>query len=276
MTAARPGIAVLMYHAIAADGGAPGADARYTIGRDAFTAHLRALRAQVGPARAARDVLADGEALCDGHAAATCITFDDGHATHYTEAFPALIDAGATADFFVNPARVGSAGHASWTQLREMADAGMSIQSHGLDHTYFTAQTQNGLELDLRRSKALIEDRIGHAVTLLAPPGGRMPPRLANLACALGYERVLSSEPGRWRDPDAIVLPRLAITDAVEVERVVRWALGEPASMRGDVLRYALLGAAKRGLGDSRYERLRARLMALRAGVAPAAQDRPA
>jgi len=35
------------------------------------------------------------------------------------------------------PAQVGGRGYASWAQLREMSDAGMSIQSHGYSHDYF-------------------------------------------------------------------------------------------------------------------------------------------
>ena len=272
MSARTPGVAVLMYHAIAPADGARDADPRYTIPRARFAEHLRALAQLSAAIPSMRDVLSDGRS----EGLRVAITFDDGHETHYTEAFPQLLEAGACADFFVNPGKVGSAGHASWSQLREMSDAGMSIQSHGYDHTYFTAMTPNALESDLRRSKAAIEDAIGRAVTLLAPPGGRMPARLENLAAALGYDRVASSEPGRWTDPGAIVVPRLAITDATGLDDLSAWARGDAASMRGATRRHAVLGLAKRSLGDARYERLRARLLALRAPAVARAQDRPA
>lgn len=319
----NPGIAVLMYHAIApGDAGAPAADPHYTITRTQLAAQLRALRTRVGAARAVRDVLRDAASIPTSRAgfaepdsAAPCITgalsppgpvrpaasarraaealdsgfrrderdtcgvaltFDDGHETNFTEAFPLLVEHGASADFFVNPAKVGSWGHASWTQLREMADAGMSIQSHGYDHTYFTALAPNALERDLRESKAEIEQRVGREVTLLAPPGGRMPPLLENLACALGYAAVVSSRPGLWSSRADALIPRLAITANTDLARILDWAGGGAGAMRSATRRYALLARAKRVFGDERYERIRARLLAARPAIAPPARDRPA
>jgi peptidoglycan/xylan/chitin deacetylase (PgdA/CDA1 family) len=66
------------------------------------------------------------------------LTFDDGHIDHYDTVFPLLKQYGMTATFFVvadyatfsytNPA------YMSWAQIREMSDAGMSIESHGRTH----------------------------------------------------------------------------------------------------------------------------------------------
>ena len=112
-----------------------------------------------------------------------------------------LIEAGARrleVASFVNPARVGMRGHATWPQLREMADAGMSIQSHGWDHSYFDALSPDALERDLRRSKAEIEQRLGHRVTLLAPPGGRTVPMLAHLAPHGVAFASYNTLPGAW------------------------------------------------------------------------------
>src|SRR5207247_11207362 len=47
-------------------------------------------------------------------------TFDDGHASNYTEAFPALMELDLRATFFVVPTLVGTSGHVAWSQLREM------------------------------------------------------------------------------------------------------------------------------------------------------------
>ncbi|HVF34742.1 MAG TPA: polysaccharide deacetylase family protein [Candidatus Saccharimonadia bacterium] len=213
------------------------------------------------------------------HGADACgvaLTFDDGHETNFTEALPLLVEHGANADFFVNPAKVGTWGHASWAQLREMADAGMSIQSHGYDHTYFTALTPSALERDLRSSKAEIEHRVGREVTLLAPPGGRMPPLLAILAGALGYTAVVSSRPALWSSRADALIPRLAVTSDTDVERIVGWASGDARAMRGAVWRYALLARAKRVFGDDRYERIRARVLAARPALPTPPQDRPA
>src|SRR6516165_12245261 len=48
-----------------------------------------------------------------------CLTFDDGCASDYTEAFPALLEFHMRATFFVVPTLVGTTGYVSWTELRE-------------------------------------------------------------------------------------------------------------------------------------------------------------
>ena len=239
----------LMYHAQTGPGSPEaGQDTHYSVSMAAFEAQLDVLTAHGGGA-CARDWL-DGSG--DG---ATLITFDDGHLSNYTLAFPALHERRLRADFFVNPGRVGSGGFADWAQLREMADAGMSIQSHGWNHRYFTALSAAELRDDLMRSRHAIEERVGHAVTLLAPPGGRAPAHLADVARECGYEHVLGSRPGRCRRGSRGLLPRMAVTAALDTGTLEGWLSGRGIA-RAQV-RYAALGLAKRVLGDGGYERLR-------------------
>lgn len=242
----------LMYHALTGPGSpAAGQDLHYSVPADGFGAHLRLL-AGYGGGSSARDWLGGARR------GATVLTFDDGHLSNYSLALPLLLEHGASADFFVNPARVGTPGFAGWVQLREMANLGMSIQSHGWDHRYFTALTPAELREDLHRSRLSIEDAIGQPVRLLAPPGGRMPADLPAAAAEAGYTHVLSSQPGFLSGKGAL-LPRMAITAQVDEERLRAWLDG-----RGVVrarLRYAVLGLAKRALGDRTYERARARLL---------------
>lgn len=243
----------LMYHALSGPGSPlEGQDEHYSVSTARFAAQL-ALLARRGGGVSARDWLsgtARGAAL---------LTFDDGHLSNYSLALPALLESRAGADFFVNPGRVGKPGFADWAQLREMSERGMSIQSHGWNHRYFTDLTTSELREDLWRSRRMIEDRLGCKVTLLAPPGGRMPERLAELAHDCGYSHVLSSQPGRIRDAAARVLPRMAVTANLHESTLDGWLDGRGLGRAR--LRYATLGLAKRALGDRGYERLRARLL---------------
>lgn len=243
-----------MYHALtAAQRPAIGQDPHYSIDSERFRAQLDLLRHGVGGAISARDWLGGKTA----HRAAI-VTFDDGHLSNYTLALPHLLECSARADFFVNPGRVGEPGFASWAQLGEMAAHGMSIQSHGWNHRYFTALTPAQLRDDLTRSRQTIEDRLGQPATLLAPPGGRMPERLPELALECGYTHVLGSQPGRV-DHIRRLLPRLAVTADLDDATLAGWLDGRGiARLR---LRHATLGFAKQVLGDGRYERLRGRLL---------------
>ena len=248
---AATGTVALMYHAIG-DGTDAAQDAHYTVPAARFAAQLELL-ARVGGATSACDWL-------DAPSRAVVLTFDDGHASNHALAWPALAARGMRADFFVNPGKVGEPGLAGWSALREMADAGMSIQSHGWNHTYFTALDAKALREDLLRSRSVIEDRIGRAVTLLAPPGGRMPRDLGAIARECGYSHVLGSMPGRIDAmTPAPVLPRMSVTATHDIATLEDWACGRGIARAR--LRYDLLHLAKRALGDRRYERWRGHLL---------------
>lgn len=245
---------VLMYHALTGTGSpAAGQDPHYSIAAERFDAHLRLLRHCAGGGSSTRDWLAG---LASSR---VLLTFDDGHLSNYTVALPLLAQHGARADFFVNPNRVGTLGFANWPQLVEMTAAGMSIQSHGWNHRYFTELTANELREDLTRSRQTIEDRLGQSVTLLTPPGGRVPMHLADIARECGYTHVLGSQPGRIHNVHAPLLPRMAVTAGLDETTLGGWLAGRGVARAR--LRYAMLGFAKRALGDRGYERLRARLL---------------
>jgi peptidoglycan/xylan/chitin deacetylase (PgdA/CDA1 family) len=245
----------LMYHAIDARGASAAGekiDRHYAIGRGALAAQLERCR-KFGPLVSARDWLAGR----DG----TMITFDDGDASHYRTALPVLLDHAVHADFFVNPGTVGQRGFVDWSQLREMASLGMSIQSHGFQHCHFTLLPRRQLRDELIRARLQIEDELGAPVTLLAPPGGRMPAGMIELARDCGYRHVLCSRPGRVRRDGAHVpLPRIAVTAGVSPNTLGDWLTG-----RGIVrlkARYHALGLAKAVLGDGLYERVRRQRLA--------------
>ncbi|MBA8887110.1 peptidoglycan/xylan/chitin deacetylase (PgdA/CDA1 family) [Dokdonella fugitiva] len=244
----------LMYHAIGGPGSPDAAqDPHYTVEATRFAAQLDALVRVAGGVTSARDWLA-------APSRAAVLTFDDGHASNHALAWPALCERGLRADFFVNPGKVGEAGLAGWAQLREMAASGMSIQSHGWNHRYFTELDERALREDLLRSRLAIEDHVGSAVTLLAPPGGRMRADLPAVARECGYAHVLGSEPGVLDAADAgRALPRMSVTASLDVATLEGWVAGRGVARAR--LRYGVLGFAKRALGDRRYERLRGRLL---------------
>jgi peptidoglycan/xylan/chitin deacetylase (PgdA/CDA1 family) len=189
------------------------------------------------------------------------VTFDDGDVTAHRAAFPRLAAARASADFFVNPAQVGTAGYATWAELREMSDGGMSIQSHGLDHRVFLTELPPArLRDDLRRARLEIEEHVGRPVTLLAPAGGREPARLADVAREVGYTHVMNSRPGSVREGDGATLGRLAVTSRLADATLESWLRGGPALWQAQA-RYAVLDLAKRALGDDGYRSVRRLLL---------------
>jgi peptidoglycan/xylan/chitin deacetylase (PgdA/CDA1 family) len=243
----------LMYHALGAAGG-PKVDPHYSVDLRNFDAQLALCIRHGGGAVSASDWL--------GGRRGVIFTFDDGHASDHHHAFPTLAAAGGRADFFVNPAQVGKPGYATWSELREMADGGMSIQSHGYDHSYYlTDLSPFHLREDLRRSRLEIEERIGRPVTLLAPPGGRSPAMLERIALECGYTHVLDSKPGRIAGDRERTLNRLAVTAGMALPELEAWLLGRGTSIFRLQVRYSVLDLAKRAFGDEMYETVRKRLL---------------
>lgn len=255
-------VTALMYHAISAAGTPPGQDPHYTVAQEAFDRQLDAL-GRTHSLGSARDWL-------QGAPHNVLVTFDDGHLSNYELAFPALQQRGISADFFVNPALVGSDGFATWAQLREMSDAGMSIQSHGYDHVYLTSLDEKKLRATLQAARVEISQHMGKPATLLAPPGGRMPPGLGDIVRECGYTHVLSSRPGRiaGNPSSQRILPRMAITAHTSVDLLEAWAGDRQGPMLRERLRYGSLAFAKKMLGDAGYERARARALAVIRGSA--------
>jgi peptidoglycan/xylan/chitin deacetylase (PgdA/CDA1 family) len=249
---AGPDTIALMYHAVT-DGPSPGADPHYTVTPRRFSEQLGACVRGGGAVVSGRDWLAGK--------AGVVLTFDDGHVSNHRVAFPALAAANGSADFFVNPAQVGTTGFATWAELREMSDGGMSIQSHGLDHGhYLTSLSPAALRDELRRARLEIEEHVGRPVTLLAPAGGRAPRDLAAVAREVGYSHVFGSRPGTLRLRSDGALCRFAVTAQLDDGTLASWLAGGRARFVAEA-RYAVLDGAKRLLGDQLYENIRRRLL---------------
>ena len=126
------------------------------------------------------------------------ISFDDGDLGQAVRAFPALAGRGMTATFFVTTAWVDTPKYASWAQLREMRAAGMSIQSHTHSHPFLSELDASALRDELRRSREILNERLGQDTTMIAFPGGDAPrSELRGMLQEEGYAVVGTSRWGR-------------------------------------------------------------------------------
>lgn len=126
------------------------------------------------------------------------ISFDDGDIGQATNAFPALAARNMTATFFVTTSWIGTAAYASWDQLREMRAAGMSIQSHTHSHPFLSELDEPHLRDELKRSRELLDEKLGQRTTMIAFPGGDPPrPEFRDVLAQEGYEVIGTSRWGR-------------------------------------------------------------------------------
>lgn len=113
------------------------------------------------------------------------LTFDDGYATVYGEAFPTLQRYGMSATVFLTVGEpgqsetggrlppLGGRSMLSWPEIREMQRWAIDFGAHTLTHPDLTRLPRERIEAELRDSKAMIEDALSTPVTCFAYPGGR-------------------------------------------------------------------------------------------------------
>jgi peptidoglycan/xylan/chitin deacetylase (PgdA/CDA1 family) len=193
------------------------------------------------------------------------LTFDDGHASNYTQAFPVLAELGLRATFFVVPTRVDTPGHVTWAQLREMTAAGMEIGSHSLTHPFLDDLDRAGLRREFGESKAIIEDRLGTAVRSASLPFGWPTPILEPVLAELGYHVFCTSRPGWWHPGDRpLAMPRVTAHHGMELEEFAAIVNAE----RRALWRVQVVDGAKRAvkacIGRRGWRALRAPLLRFR------------
>jgi peptidoglycan/xylan/chitin deacetylase (PgdA/CDA1 family) len=108
------------------------------------------------------------------------ITFDDGNASDFTFAFPALLKRGLVASFFVCAGRIGQAGYLDKRAMTEIVAAGMRIGSHGWSHIDWRNADRQTLTKETEDAKRSIEDTIGMRVDSAAIPFGSYDRRVIN------------------------------------------------------------------------------------------------
>ncbi|BAU47916.1 polysaccharide deacetylase [Sulfurifustis variabilis] len=249
------GIVVFMYHALyrtrAEREAIDPADRPYAVSVDVFEAQLDRLRASGVP------VLAP-EALCtESPQSGVVLTFDDGHASNRDYAFPALADRGLRALFFVTTDFIGRRpGFCGWTGLREMAEAGMVLGSHGRTHRFFDDLTDDEAGAELAHSRLAIERETGARVETLSFPGGRFRAGQLALARAAGYRRCFSSQVGVWRGGTAAAgsaVPRIPVRADTSIALYARYAAADPLLLARAQATYGLKRLARRMMGNRLY-----------------------
>jgi peptidoglycan/xylan/chitin deacetylase (PgdA/CDA1 family) len=219
----RRRVPVLMYHSI---GGTDGLAVR----PEAFEEQMAYLKDEgfTPVPFGARDRPADRPVV---------ITFDDGYADFHEHALPVLDRLGFPATLFVTTGWLHDAGPyaagyplgrmLTWRQTDEIAAAGIEIGAHGHSHAQLDQLGDAALREELRRSRELLQDRLGRAVATMAYPYGYSSARVRREVRAAGYDAacaVANSVLSGRHDP--LALPRLTVRAGTSIAGFGRALLG--------------------------------------------------
>lgn len=196
---------ILCYHVVESP-----SDTQFTISRETFDrqmAYLSAAGYRVIPLSQVADYLTGKRRSLPPNA--VVLTIDDGWRSTYTEFFPITRRYGFTFTAFVYPKFVGMGRYAvTWEQLREMADAGVEIESHALSHPFLartrgqfsSARYAQWLAHELIDSKKIIEQHTGKPVRSLAYPYGDFDSAVVAQTRAAGYDAAVTATFGAVRE----------------------------------------------------------------------------
>lgn len=153
------------------------------------------------------------------------ITVDDGHRSVFTEMLPLVREFGVPVTLFIYPSAISNAAYAmTWNQLRTLTATGLfDVQSHSYWHPNFTTEKRRlpapeyraFAVTQLTRSKAVLEQRLGAHVDVIAWPFGIHDEELLQIGVDAGYFAgvTLDRRVATANDP-IMALPRFLVTDA--------------------------------------------------------------
>lgn len=130
------------------------------------------------------------------------LTFDDGFQNNHQYVLPLLRRHGVTGTFYIITGLIGQPEYMVWRQVWELAEAGMEIGSHTINHPDLARARPAEIERELTVSKRTLEDTIGKRVTTLAYPSGAFSPAVVSAARSAGYTTAVTTQYGATQPGD--------------------------------------------------------------------------
>ncbi|MFZ3584184.1 polysaccharide deacetylase family protein [Loktanella sp. DJP18] len=111
----------------------------------------------------------------------------------------------------------------TWSELRDLRDAGMTIGCHSVSHPRIARQSAVRRKFEIEASRFGIELQLGHSPYFAYPYGTPDSHDDSTLAClrAAGFVTAFTTRSAhRSKDDDPLVLPRIAMPEAVMPQAV--------------------------------------------------------
>lgn len=220
-TLRRIKVPILMYHYVGTlSSGADSTRIALTVSPGIFQAHINYLREQGYTTISFYQLdaaLKQGSAL---PARPIILTFDDGYFDHYTNVLPVLRSIGFTGTFFIITGRADANDprYMTWEQIREMSDAGMSLEAHTKNHPDLRNRDYDFLVYELLGSLESLQYYTGRPARIFAYPAGQYDEMTLSVLRQLPVWMAVTTQPGDLQTTDnRLEMPRLRITGEMSV-----------------------------------------------------------
>lgn len=188
-----------------------------------------------------------------------CLSFDDGHVSQFSIAYPILQEFSLPAMFFITTAWVGVLESVmTWDKLRELRRSGYTLGSHTHTHPMLTGCGNAALRNELSVSKHILEDQLDKEVSTISIPGGRVDARVLVACGEAGYRAVYTSRVGECLAATGTtpeVSGRFTVTRGTSEHRLASYLGGDPGTLRRLQLAASARQLAKAVIGDSLYQK---------------------
>jgi peptidoglycan/xylan/chitin deacetylase (PgdA/CDA1 family) len=133
-------------------------------------------------------------------ARAVVLTFDDGWATQYENAFPILKQMHYPATFFVVTGQVGRAAYMGLDDLKRLQAAGMTIAAHTRTHPQLTKLSDAQMRDEIIGSRKDLQLMLGITTDLFAYPYGAHNTNTMAVVQEAGFRAAREMGGGAWND----------------------------------------------------------------------------
>jgi peptidoglycan/xylan/chitin deacetylase (PgdA/CDA1 family) len=156
------------------------------------------------------------------------ITFDDGYADFYRQAYPVLSRYNFSATVFLPTAYIGDdplqfkgRDCLTWAEVRELSKYGILFGSHTVTHPRLRELSVQAINEEIVNSKQTIEGKLGREVNSFAYPfafpqdDAEFKSRLRELLCTAGYQNGVCTTLGRAScNSDPLFMERLPVNSS--------------------------------------------------------------
>jgi peptidoglycan/xylan/chitin deacetylase (PgdA/CDA1 family) len=255
-------IPLLMYHSISTNAG--DRFRKFTLSPKMFDTHLRYLAEnRYTPITVAQlaDMMQGGEELLPERP--VVITFDDGFRDFYESALPALRKYSFPATLFIvtglvegcstwlQPEGEQDRKMLTWSQVLEIDRAGVECGPHSHTHADLDIVPADSAQKEIRLSKEVLEQKLGHAVTTFCYPFGHFDTQVRDMVEQAGFQAACAVRNAMSHIHDhRFSLARITISDRTNVPQLAGLLNGSGLKPAKD--REALITKTWRGVRRAR------------------------